>query len=128
MQELIGKVGPETKAVEKVLREIGFSYAHRIDPFDGGPHFHARTDDITLVRATRTARVDDALAVPGPADVPAIVARELAEAPHFMALRTTVPALDVPTEGASATLALTAEARDALQVAPGDEIAYLRLS
>src|SRR5678815_5466328 len=56
VQELIGQVGPETKAVEKVLREIGFSYAHRIDPFDGGPHFHARTDDITLVRATRTAR------------------------------------------------------------------------
>ena len=28
-----------------------------IDPFDGGPHFHARTDDITLVRGTRTVRV-----------------------------------------------------------------------
>src|SRR5690349_5015924 len=66
VQELIGQVGPNTKAVEKVLREIGFNYAHRIDPFDGGPHFHARTDDITLVRATRTARVADALAIPGP--------------------------------------------------------------
>ena len=41
VQALIGQVGPETKGVEKMLREVGFSYAHRIDPFDGGPHFHA---------------------------------------------------------------------------------------
>jgi hypothetical protein len=31
-------------------------------------------------------------------------------------------------DGDTATLALGADARDALQVAPGDEIAYLRLS
>ena len=67
---LIGQVGPETKGVEKMLRRIGFEYAERIDPFDGGPHFIAKTDDITLVKATRTARVvvaarraDDAAAV-----------------------------------------------------------------
>ena len=40
-----------------MLRAIGFNYAERIDPFDGGPHFHARTDEITLVKATRRARV-----------------------------------------------------------------------
>ena len=60
VQALIGEVGPETKGVEKMLREVGFAYAHRIDPFDGGPHFHARTDDITLVRAARVAQVADA--------------------------------------------------------------------
>src|SRR4029078_9667677 len=43
VQELIGQVGPETKAVEKVLREIGFSYAHRIDPVDAGPPLHSAT-------------------------------------------------------------------------------------
>ena len=57
VQELIGQVGPDTKGVEKMLREVGFSYADRIDPFDGGPHFHARTDEISLVRQARTARV-----------------------------------------------------------------------
>ena len=57
VQGLIGQVGPETKGVEKMLRRIGFEYADRIDPFDGGPHFIAKTDDITLVKATRTARV-----------------------------------------------------------------------
>ena len=39
VQELIGKVGPDTRGVEKMLREVGFTYAHRIDPFDGGPAF-----------------------------------------------------------------------------------------
>ncbi len=42
VQALIGQVGPDTKGVEKMLREAGFSYANRIDPFDGGPHFRAR--------------------------------------------------------------------------------------
>ena len=57
VQGLIGQVGPDTKGVEKMLRRIGFEYAERIDPFDGGPHFIAKTDDITLVKATRNARV-----------------------------------------------------------------------
>ena len=130
MQELIGRVGPETKAVEKVLHEIGFSYAHRIDPFDGGPHFHARTDDISLVRATRGARVADAAVPVEAATVPVIVARERTEPPYFVAVRTIVPARGLPPPeqpGDVATLSLPADVRDALQVAPGDEIAYLRL-
>src|SRR5690349_7175406 len=57
VQKLIGEVGPETKGVEKMLRRIGFEYAERIDPFDGGPHFIAKTNDITLVKTTRTAKV-----------------------------------------------------------------------
>ena len=129
VQELIGQVGPETKAVEKMLREVGFSYAHRIDPFDGGPHFHARTDEISLVRATRAGRVGAADAGgggAGAAAVPVIVARERGEAPYFVAARAMVPPGSEPagpTE--SPVLALPAEVRDALQVAPGDEIAYL---
>jgi arginine N-succinyltransferase len=127
VQELIGQVGPHTKAVEKVLREIGFSYAHRIDPFDGGPHFQARTDDIRLVRGTRAARVGSG--APAPADsVPGILARERDEAPHFVAVRTLVPVQDPPAAEGVPEIPVAVEARDALQVAPGDEIAYLRLS
>jgi arginine N-succinyltransferase len=126
VQDLIGQVGPDTKAVEKVLREIGFSYAHRIDPFDGGPHFHARTDEITLVRATRSAAVAGEPPQVGAPAVPGLVARERAEAPHFVAVRTSVRAQDPA--GGVAALPIAPEARDALQVAPGDEIAYLRLS
>src|SRR5262249_44411968 len=57
VQAVIGVVGPKTRGVEKMLRAIGFSYAERIDPFDGGPHFTSRTDEVTLGRATRRARV-----------------------------------------------------------------------
>lgn len=55
----IGMVGPETRGVEKMLTRIGFRYANQIDPFDGGPHFTARTDEISIVRDAeqRTVRI-----------------------------------------------------------------------
>jgi arginine N-succinyltransferase len=59
VQSVIGQVGPETKGVEVMLRRIGFEYAHRIDPFDGGPHFRAHIDNVTLVRLTRRLHVTD---------------------------------------------------------------------
>ena len=57
VRAIIGQVGPETQAVERMLRRIGFEYANQIDPFDGGPHFVARTDDIKLVREAREGTV-----------------------------------------------------------------------
>jgi arginine N-succinyltransferase len=65
VQAVIGQVGPETKGVETMLRRIGFTYAHRIDPFDGGPHFHAQIDDVTLVRGVRQGRVGAAAPAAG---------------------------------------------------------------
>lgn len=53
----IGRVGESTRPVERMLGAIGFEYANRIDPFDGGPHFVAATDDIAVVKATRRAAV-----------------------------------------------------------------------
>jgi arginine N-succinyltransferase len=50
VQSIIGQVGEDTRAVEKMLRRIGFDYAEQIDPFDGGPHFIANTDEITIIR------------------------------------------------------------------------------
>ena len=61
-QDVIGKVGVQTKGVEKMLRRIGFSYAYRVDPFDGGPHFVAPTDDVLLVQRTHQASVTKLLA------------------------------------------------------------------
>lgn len=48
-RDIIGRVGDEQRGVESMLRKIGFEYARQIDPFDGGPHFVADTDEITLV-------------------------------------------------------------------------------
>ncbi|MDX2051848.1 MAG: arginine N-succinyltransferase [Polyangiaceae bacterium] len=56
-QSVVGKVGEQTKGVESMLRRIGFKYAHRIDPFDGGPHFVANTSDITLLEEAQTQAV-----------------------------------------------------------------------
>ena len=58
-QDVIGKVGRETRGVEKLLRRIGFQYCNRIDPFDGGPHFRATTDEI-VARLGRGEYVDPA--------------------------------------------------------------------
>jgi arginine N-succinyltransferase len=124
VQELIGKVGPDTRGVEKMLREVGFAYAHRIDPFDGGPHFQARTDDITLVQATRRVRVAPAPAAAGQPERPLLVARERTAPPYLLAVRTLAAP---PVRGAPALLALPDEARRALEVSAGDEIAYLPL-
>ena len=59
VRAMIGQVGDETKGVKRMLEAIGFEYSERIDPFDGGPHFEAATDDITLVRDSRRAIVSD---------------------------------------------------------------------
>jgi arginine N-succinyltransferase len=86
VREIIGQVGPETRGVEKILRRIGFEYAGQIDPFDGGPHFVATTDQIPLVRDAALvplALVDDTdgarpwaiLGVEGPAGFRAVGAR-----------------------------------------------------
>lgn len=56
-QDVIGKVGAQTRGVEKLLRRIGFRYAERVDPFDGGPHFTAMTDEISLVVETQRLKV-----------------------------------------------------------------------
>lgn len=56
-QRVIGEVGPQTEGVKKMLTSIGFSPIGRIDPFDGGPHFEANTDDLWPVTKTRAGSV-----------------------------------------------------------------------
>lgn len=82
-QAVIGAVGEQTRGVEKILRRIGFHYASRVDPFDGGPHFIARTDDVTLVRATR--RVELAHSPQVQLTQRALLAKRIAIAPYFVA-------------------------------------------
>jgi len=121
VQAVIGQVGPQTRGVEKMLTKIGFEYARHLDPFDGGPHYHAATDEITLVKKTRRAK---AAAVDAADDGRplGIVAAEHVKAPHFVAVGTRFRAN--PTSG---ELGLTDAARTALGVQPGDEVAYLPL-
>ncbi|HXW53823.1 MAG TPA: arginine N-succinyltransferase [Myxococcota bacterium] len=48
-QEVIGQVGRNSKAAAHLLARIGFRYSHRVNPFDGGPHFEAEQENISLI-------------------------------------------------------------------------------
>jgi arginine N-succinyltransferase len=120
VQKLIGEVGPGTKGVEKMLRRIGFEYAERIDPFDGGPHFIAKTDNITLVKETRVLR---AVAVGGVDDGRpfGLVSIERDRAPHFAATgsRFRIEGGDV---------GLPEATMKQLGIQPGDNVAVLQFA
>lgn len=118
-QNVIGKVGAQTKGVEKMLRRIGFRYAERIDPFDGGPHFLAPADEISLVQKTRRVRI--ARAAGARSGTRSILARDLSEAPYFRAVPCEVQALD------ETHVAVASEVQAHLGLAEGDEAHVLPL-
>ena len=92
-QKVIGEVGVETKGVQQMLTRIGFQYADRIDPFDGGPHYEAKLSELSLVKQFKSAEVlEDDLT---PADVDEadrtmLVAYERAGRNRFRAVRSRV--------------------------------------
>jgi len=57
-RQAIGEVGPETEPVRDMLTRIGFKYENMIDPFDGGPHYLAKTKKIKPVKDTKTVKVE----------------------------------------------------------------------
>lgn len=58
----VGVVSNETIPARRMLEQLGFAYRGFIDPFDGGPHLDARTDDIALVRDTRNVTLGPPIA------------------------------------------------------------------
>ena len=85
-QRVIGEVGPETRGVEKMLRRIGFEYAERVDPFDGGPHFTCPTDQISLVREARQRTVVALASAGSSGSERALLARSYDGKPWFKAV------------------------------------------
>lgn len=86
-QGVIGKVGAQTRGVERMLRRIGFRYAARIDPFDGGPHFVANADEVSLIAQTRKLPFGGVLPAGHATAAPrALVARESKQPPYFQAV------------------------------------------
>ena len=105
-----------------MLRRIGFRYNQRVDPFDGGPHFMATTDEIELVQRTRQAEVQAGDAERGAKHTrTALVARSLSEAPYFRA----VPARVSVVPGDPIVVAPVAMAH--LGLSDGDRAAVLPL-
>jgi arginine N-succinyltransferase len=116
--EVIGVVGPKTRGVEKMLRQIGFAFAGRIDPFDGGPHFQARTDDVSLVKATRRARLHPG--APDDRSRPVIAGVDREGRPHFVATLARA-------SGEGDEISLDADACRTLGASPGDTIGIVEL-
>jgi arginine N-succinyltransferase len=52
-QAVVGQVGPATMPVCHILRRAGFHYLETVDPFDGGPHYGARREDIQPMQRSR---------------------------------------------------------------------------
>jgi arginine N-succinyltransferase len=111
-QRMIGTVGEHTRGVETLLRRIGFTYAQRVDPFDGGPHFTCPTDDIRLVKHCEEVEVESIGAAQLGAT--ALAARQSAEAPYFVAT--------VASRAPSGAAVLSSVAAERLGVATGDRV------
>jgi len=47
---VLGRVGEATKPAQHLLESIGFEYLDEVDPFDGGPHYGARTEEIGPIK------------------------------------------------------------------------------
>jgi arginine N-succinyltransferase len=118
VRAIIGQVGPETRGVEKILRRIGFDYAGQIDPFDGGPHFTARTDDITLVRDARQVKLATVEDADGERPWGILAVEQRGVKPGFRAVTARVIPMDGGRQG------VTREVRTRLGV-EGDEVVWL---
>lgn len=81
---VVGKVGPATQGVERMLRAIGFRSARRVDPFDGGPHFIAETRAVTPISHTRRGAFAGVLESQPPAAIVqrGLILQRLDQAPH----------------------------------------------
>ncbi|HTM43365.1 MAG TPA: arginine N-succinyltransferase [Polyangiaceae bacterium] len=115
-RDVIGKVGEQSKGVEKMLTEVGFHYAERVDPFDGGPHFIAQTDHITAVMQSKVLPF---ASIASQFTQNATVASFSTTAPFARAIRTPC---QIDTNG----LTLPAAAAHQLQVAAGAQLVCLR--
>ncbi len=122
---VVGKVGPQTRGVEKLLRRIGFRYWDRVDPFDGGPHFVAATDEIQLVTRTKIASSHRVLDDPAAfKNAPrALIAREYERFPYFHA----VPSPFLSSSEAPEAILLPASVAHHLAIAPTDPVVLLPL-
>jgi arginine N-succinyltransferase len=119
-ESVIGRVGVQTRGVEKMLRRIGFRYAERIDPFDGGPHFVAPVEEIKLIRQSEKRALVTPES-PGPAAVRALVAQEAKGPPYFRALPVSV---ELRPEGG---LVIAPSVAEELGVSAGTELWMLPL-
>lgn len=114
VQKLIGEVGAETRGVQRMLERIGFKYVDHIDPFDGGPHYEANLDDISLIHRYRSATLGEK-PLEQEADECLVAVTRATGTNRFRAVRTQVRFDDQ-------TVFISKAARTLLKVKPGDKL------
>lgn len=110
----VGQVGKDTVPARKMLEKLGFTYQGVIDPFDGGPHLQAITDDIPLVRSTEQIKLGKA--APASACKGMAIVSTLDNEGEYVALQS-------PFVRKGNTLCLPKDAMAALHAGEGDEVA-----
>lgn len=56
---VLGRVGEATKPAQHLLESIGFEYLDEVDPFDGGPHYGAKTAEILPIKHGKKALIGE---------------------------------------------------------------------
>jgi arginine N-succinyltransferase len=56
---VIGRVGEATKPAQHLLENIGFEYLDEVDPFDGGPHYGAKTSEVLPIKHGQKLQVGE---------------------------------------------------------------------
>lgn len=111
---VVGEVGEDTRPARRMLERLGFEYRGFVDPFDGGPHLDAPTDDILPVKNTR--RLTVAKPVPQSRCKDQCIVSAIDSDGEFRAIDEFVHLTS------DRKIALTKTLMDALQVSPGDKV------
>lgn len=116
-QEVIGMVHPRTRPAQELLVQEGFSPTGQIDVFDGGPVLGCAQEDIACIRRSRCGPLLPTQAKDEDGPATHLVARPEAD------LRLVACRPQIDPEG----IALSPQARDLLQVSPGQRLRWSSL-
>jgi arginine N-succinyltransferase len=110
----VAQVHNETKSARKMLERLGFEYRNFVDPFDGGPHLDAKTDEILPVAHTSMRTVGNAVAASKCTEM--CIVSKLDTDGEFRAIHEKVSLVN------GNAISLTKECMDVLEVEKGDEV------
>ncbi len=110
----LGSINVATKPAAEMLRDLGFTTTHRIDPFDAGPHLEMRLSNMkALACAPTIVQVGE----PGRDAIDALVSTE--DSPDgFVAIRTRVEH-PFTQDASNAPVIISHDAANALRIANG---------
>lgn len=107
---VLGRVGEATKPAQHLLESIGFTYLDEVDPFDGGPHYGAKTQEILPIKYGKKMTIKDFK--------DASFKEQCLVATTSEDFRVSLASVDIRGQ----EVALSAKARQILQVEPGEEV------